>query len=134
MRKLPNFALVVVVGLFLPSSLALANGPEIGSELDEILKRSQTNFFTKPNSPVKGDDVKLYVQISNEGHPLHDVWVDVLISKVGGKGLGDLVKCNEKNNGLYVGPYKFEKEGTYNVEVSANYILLGKYQVTVENN
>jgi len=133
MRQLRYGALVVLMGLFMPALSGLANGPEIKLELDDILKTSKTKVFIKPASPAKGDDVNIYVEISNEGNPVHDAWVELLIVKVGGKGLGDLVKGIEKKKGLYVGPYKFDKAGTYDIEVSGNYIPLQKYQVTVKN-
>ena len=43
------------------------------------------------------------------------------------------MQCKETKKGTYVGPYTFDKAGTYDVEVSGNYVLMSKHRVTVAN-
>jgi hypothetical protein len=133
MRRFTVIAFILLLGLSLPASQTLANGAEIDSKLDDVLNASKVAFTVRPAAPKKGQTAEISVTITHDGKPVHDAWVELLFMRQGGKGMGDLVKCKEKGKGTYVGTYAFDKAGTYDVEVSGNYVPMSKHRINVGN-
>lgn len=132
MKEATFLQIFCLVLALLISPDALANGPEISASVDAQLKVSKIKFSTEPSNPRTGQEATLTVSVQREdGHPVHAAWVELLIRRQGDVSLGELIKCSEQDGGRYKAKFRFEDSGTYDVEVSGNYVPLANYMVEV---